>query len=118
MIVIQVRRVGGRPTGFSVSGHAGCGPRGSDIVCAAVSALTDTTVLALERLAGVEARVEAGNGRLSADLPDHLAPAAQERAELLVEAMLLGLEEIARAYPGRLKLRDPRDKRGGNHVPV
>ncbi|MGE5554466.1 MAG: ribosomal-processing cysteine protease Prp [Betaproteobacteria bacterium] len=118
MIAVQVRRTDGRPTGFLVSGHAGCGPRGEDIVCAAVSALTDTTVLALTRLAGVKARVEAAEGYLCCSLPAELAPVARERAELLIEAMLLGLSEIAQAYPGRLRLRDAQGKRGEIHVQI
>lgn len=118
MIAVQVRRAEGRPTGFTVSGHAGCGPRGSDIVCAAVSALTDTTVLSLERLAGVAARVTAESGFLSCDLPADLAGEARERSALLLESLVLGLEEIARAYPGRLVVRESRGKRGESHVPV
>lgn len=34
-------------TSLHVSGHAGCGPAGQDIVCAAVSALYNTAVLNL-----------------------------------------------------------------------
>ncbi|HHW15100.1 MAG TPA: ribosomal-processing cysteine protease Prp [Firmicutes bacterium] len=118
MIVVQVRRTAGWPTGFTVSGHAGSGQRGSDIVCAAVSALTDTTVLGLERLAGVAARVKAEGGYLRCDLPEDLAEEARDRAALLIENMLLGFGEIARAYPGRLLVRDSRGKRGESHVPV
>jgi uncharacterized protein YsxB (DUF464 family) len=35
--------------GFSVTGHANTGPHGQDIVCAGVSALTQTAVLGLDR---------------------------------------------------------------------
>lgn len=117
MIEVQVRRTNGRLTGFTVSGHAGWGPRGKDIVCAAASALTDTIILSLERLAGVDADVESGDGYISCSLPGDLGSQARGRAELLVGTMLLGMEEIARAYPGRLRLRDP-GKRGESHVPV
>ena len=43
----------GNYTGFSVRGHAGYAEAGSDIVCAAVSALTTTCVNAMESVAGV-----------------------------------------------------------------
>lgn len=92
-------------TGFVVLGHSGRSAKGSDIVCAGVSALTDTTVLAMERLLGLEARVEAGEGRLTCDLPEDLAPDLAEKTGLLIDAMLLGLQEIARAYPDRLTVR-------------
>lgn len=35
---------------FTVSGHSGYAPQGSDIICAAVSALAQTTIGALEEL--------------------------------------------------------------------
>lgn len=117
MIDVQVRRVHGRVTGFTVHGHAGYAPRGEDIVCAAVSALTDTVTLSLLRLAGVAVRVEAREGHLACSLPEVLEDDAAERADLLINTLLLGVEEIARAYPGRLRLRDP-GRRGESDVPV
>ncbi|MGE5508484.1 MAG: ribosomal-processing cysteine protease Prp [Chitinophagales bacterium] len=107
MITVEVRRAEGRVTGFSVSGHAGFGKRGTDIVCAGVSVLVDTTVLSLSQVAGIPVQAEAGPGRMDCSLPESLDPAAAGRAGLLLETMLLGLKEIARAYPGRLRFVDP-----------
>ena len=44
---------GGNITGFSCKGHAGYAEEGSDIVCAAVSALSITCANALQSVAGV-----------------------------------------------------------------
>ena len=45
---------GGQVTGFLCAGHAAYADEGQDIVCAAVSALTETCVNALERVAKAE----------------------------------------------------------------
>ena len=46
----------GRITGFSCSGHSGYAEEGSDIVCAAISALTQGAVIGLKEVIGLEAR--------------------------------------------------------------
>ncbi|MDR2631438.1 MAG: ribosomal-processing cysteine protease Prp [Spirochaetaceae bacterium] len=43
-----------------VAGHAGAGPKGSDIVCAAVSILTKTALKTLTGREGIIVRVPAG----------------------------------------------------------
>ena len=54
---------GGRLCGFEAAGHAGAKRiRGYDLVCCAVSALTQTGVNALCQVAGVEPKVEVKDG--------------------------------------------------------
>ena len=60
---------GGQVTGFLCAGHAAYADEGQDIVCAAVSALTETCVNALERVAHVKPAVRVGPGFLAARLP-------------------------------------------------
>jgi uncharacterized protein YsxB (DUF464 family) len=50
---------GGLLKSCRVSGHAGAGPRGGDIVCAAVSVLTRTALRALSDREGITVRGEA-----------------------------------------------------------
>ena len=57
----------GRLCGFIVEGHADYAEEGSDIVCAAVSALTQTALLGIIRYAGEEKVVyEQSEGFLAA----------------------------------------------------
>lgn len=107
MIVVDlVRDRQGRLGGFSVKGHAGFARRGQDIVCAAVSALTETTALGLAEVAGLAVEVRAGEGFLACRLPAGLTPEDRARAELLLETMVLGLREAARQYPAHLEVRE------------
>lgn len=43
---------------FTVSGHSGYAPQGSDIICAAVSALAQTTIGALEDLTRLDVKYQ------------------------------------------------------------
>ena len=60
----------GAVCGFLASGHAGGKKiRGYDLVCCAVSALTQTGVNALEAVAGVTPCVAVRDGYLKCELP-------------------------------------------------
>ena len=91
----------GRLDGFEAPGHSGYAERGSDIVCAAVSALTTVTVLGLQARLGLDPVVEVDDesGWLLCRLdPEEVEPGLWQRAQDLLETMALGLHEIARDY--------------------
>nr|WP_221040378.1 ribosomal-processing cysteine protease Prp [Gelria sp. Kuro-4] len=98
------RRVRTGITGFSVAGHAGTAPKGRDIVCAGVSALTQAAVLGLEEHLGLVPQVTVREGFLSCRLgePGKKADAAQA----ILEAMALGLEAMAEEYPDRIRVEE------------
>ena len=83
-----------RPGGVRVTGHAGDAPPGQDIVCAAISTLTQTLLQALSALTADKiqssispGRVDIKHGNLSAD------------AQLLVDSFFVGCRMVADAYP-------------------
>ena len=82
--------------GFDISGHAGYSEAGSDIVCAAVSALGQTTLLGLLQYhpQGTTYTIDEEKGFLSVRIAN-----ATEITEALLHTLTLGLEEIARQYP-------------------
>ncbi|AEF82342.1 ribosomal-processing cysteine protease Prp [Leadbettera azotonutricia] len=59
MIQAEVVLDGGLLKSCRVQGHAGSGPKGSDIVCAAVSVLSRTVLRTLSRREGITVRSEA-----------------------------------------------------------
>ncbi len=95
MITITVQYTEtGHMIGFTTTGHAEYNEEGSDIVCAAVSALTQTALLGLLQYAGpsdVQYTVQKGQ------LAVQLKRSCQE-ADIILNTMVLGLEEIARQY--------------------
>lgn len=107
MIEITVERdAKGEISAFTVTGHAGFAPHGSDIVCAAVSVLTQTAVIAVNRLAAMEPAVQMSSGLITFRLPEGRAGPAKEKADVILAAMLIGLKEVAASYPNRVKVKD------------
>ena len=100
MIRVTLRRdAEGRLRGFDVRGHSGYAAKGSDIVCAAVSALTQGAALGLTRHLGIPVPCGEGEGWLDCRLPADVDPVLLVRAQDILETMRLSLEEIARGYP-------------------
>ena len=96
MITIQLQRNTDRQfTGFEISGHAEYSEAGSDIVCAAVSALAQTALLGLLHYMphDVTYHVEEENGFLTV----HVEKCC-EASQVIFHTMVLGLEQIAQQY--------------------
>ena len=83
-------------TGFHTLGHAEYAEYGEDIVCSAVSALTITAVNSIEAFtdSSFSTECEQELGRMDY----HLDSPVSSEADLLIRAMLLGLEGIQKEY--------------------
>ena len=88
---------------FTISGHAGFADAGQDIICAAVSALSINTVNAIEKLTKTPIQYKVGaDGFLVCTVQDP----HQKDAQLLLQALILGLRDIQRSYgKGFLRIR-------------
>ena len=97
----------GQLKGFMASGHAGSRKiRGYDLVCCAVSALTQTGVNALITVAGVkEPQVRVDDGFLSCILPDELEDGTRERAQIVLRTVIQGLTDIQNIYPKFIRIQ-------------
>lgn len=78
-----------------VSGHANIAPRGFDIVCAAVSALTLTLIMGLKAIALVELQenVEPGNICIEWQI-------LNDKGKVLIDTWFLGICRISEEYQG------------------
>jgi len=82
------------PNKLHVSGHANTAPKGSDIVCSAVSAITLTLIRGLKEIAcmGLNESVEGGNIRIEwQDIND--------TGRALIDTWFMGMCGIAEEYP-------------------
>lgn len=77
-----------------IRGHAGYAPRGQDIVCAGLTALTQTLVESLETLTGNEIKYDMSPGRVDIEIKD-----PDEDAQLLMDSFFVGAEMIADEFP-------------------
>ena len=93
MITAEVTRKQGRYFSFSCRGHAEYDDPGKDIVCSAVSMLVINTANAIDKF--TQTRIEGSDeDHISWYFPDK----PDDKAELLMDAMLLGLKEIETKY--------------------
>lgn len=86
---------------FKISGHAGYANHGEDIVCSAVSILVINTINAIEALTTETLTlnsVKQSEGIIDCAFPKRKQGLADEKATLLLEAMLLGLRSIEQMY--------------------
>lgn len=96
----------GRVRGFEAAGHAGAKRiRGFDLVCCAVSALTQTGVNALEAVAGVTPDVVVRDGYLRCVLPDALDAEREKNAQIILCTIITGLTDIQKIYPNLIRIR-------------
>lgn len=89
MIAVSVRK-----DGITVSGHANYAETGKDIVCAGVTALTQTLIRALEGLTKDEIEYEVSPGRA-----DIYHGNLSEEGKLLVDSFFIGVCSIADEFP-------------------
>ncbi len=85
--------------GFKVNGHALFDKKGKDIVCAAVSILTINTVNSLEQFTDCDFTCKSDDG---IEVVFHKQP--DEKACLLMDSYLLGLEGISEEYSQYFRL--------------
>lgn len=82
---------------FAVNGHAGFAEHGEDIVCSAVSAITQTAVAGLEKMAGVKKYVKR-SGRLKCSVPLDIRDKEKYIAGIILETMAIGLKQLEKSY--------------------
>ena len=96
----------GEMAGFEAGGHAGAKRvRGYDLVCCAVSALTQTGVNALVSVAGVKPEVEVRDGYLKCILPQGMEEKASESAQIVLRTIMTGLTDIQKIYPNLIRIQ-------------
>ena len=87
-------------TKVEVRGHGGR-KAGSDIVCAAVSAITETALAGLLHYAANEVTWNMDEGYVSIQVED----IANTSVAAIMKTMMLGLKQIEREYPKRVSLQ-------------
>ncbi len=104
MTVITVHYSGQHIVGFTAKGHSGYAESGEDIVCAAISALTQTAYLGITEFVSEKVDFSMKDGALRLYLPEGLEPEKREKAELILGTMVLGLRSVEENYSDYLKL--------------
>jgi len=94
-----------RINGFSVSGHSGYAEAGSDIVCAAVSAVVTMAEATINDVCGAKAKVrvkEQENARITLTLPTVCDE--EESIQAVLAGMMLTLCSMRDDYPDNIEV--------------
>ncbi|KNF09440.1 protein of unknown function DUF464 [Gottschalkia purinilytica] len=88
---------------YIVSGHSGYGIAGEDIVCAAISILTETTLISLNKVCGIDEKdilysIDEEKGYLNVSIPNNLDREKREKADIVLQTMIVGLEGLLEIY--------------------
>jgi len=111
--IVIWRGARGRITAYAAMGHAGYADEGADIVCAGISALTQSTVNVLEAIAHVTPRVIQCKGLLWVRIP-RSTKSRQHDAQVLLKALELSIMELAKGYPEHIRLEWKGGYKGDN----
>ena len=100
------RRSDGALTGYRAQGHTGFAEAGSDVVCAAVSTLTQSTLNGLRNVLKVPVMYDIDDqaALLEARLTPEASEAQVAQAQILLRTLLEGLQAIERSYPQNVRI--------------
>jgi len=103
VIKIQIRCIDQNIKQVRVSGHAG-GRAGEDVVCAAVSAVTQTALTGLLHYGAEQVKWEMKKGILYIEIKDADTDKRLDFSVIL-NTMYLGLRQIEREHPDEVHIR-------------
>lgn len=107
MTKIKIFRQNDIICGFECSGHSGYAEEGFDIVCSAISSLTLTAILGIQNIAKAkyELKRDDNQGYLKLMLKSQNEQEL-DKSQTILQTMVLGLKQIAKAYKKHIKLED------------
>ena len=107
MVIIRITRDQDKNiTSYSVKGHADYAERGEDIVCASISILAQTAILALHEIAAINIIYEVNDGHVFCKLPDDLSIEKREKASIILNTFYIGIQGTQGMYARYIELHD------------
>lgn len=94
-----------QPGSIQVTGHAGAGPPGHDLVCAAVSTLVQTFVRSAEELTDAQLHSDIAPGGA------FVRYEGSPQVQLLADSFFVGVQGVAEACPQCVQVLDRRGRR-------
>ena len=88
------------------NGHTGYGVEGEDIVCSALSAIVQTAILGIIKVAkvNVDYKTDDKRGYLKATLPPNLDKATRHDCDVILSTMIAGITDMQKGFPKFIKL--------------
>ena len=93
-----------RINGFAISGHSGYGEAGSDIVCAAISAVVTMAEATINDVCGAKAKVRVREENASIRLTLPASCDEEEAVQAVLAGMMLTLISLREDYPDYIEV--------------
>ena len=93
-----------RITGFSVSGHSGYAEAGSDIVCAAISAVVTMAEATINDVCGAKAKVRVKDEQARVTLMLPAVCDEEDTVQAVLAGMMLTLISLQEQYPDYIEV--------------
>ena len=93
-----------RITGFSVSGHSGYAEAGSDIVCAAISAIVTMAEATINEVCGAKAKVRVKDDQARITLMLPASCDEEDTVQAVLSGMMLTLISMRDDYPDYIEV--------------
>ena len=93
-----------RITGFSVSGHSGYAEAGSDIVCAAISAVVTMAEATINDVCGAKAKVRVRDDQARITLTLPVSCDEEDTVQAVLSGMMLTLISLREDYPDYIEV--------------
>ena len=106
MTKICVYRKGNHIVKYVVDGHTGYAEQGSDIVCAAVSAIATHTLNGLTEIIKIPVGYEVKDAYLECIVPDNISEEERKQADILLDAMYLTFKNLEEQYKEYITIID------------
>ncbi len=100
MVTVKLFTGEGLIRGFKISGHAGCGTAGEDIVCAAVSSAAYLVANTVTEVLGIETEPEVCEAFMKLELQEEQAVKAVD----ILKGFELHIRELEKAHPKNIKV--------------
>ncbi len=97
---------GGRITGFRCQGHSGFSEAGTDIVCAALTALIRMTECTLNDVCGCCAQVKVDHNAAAISLCLPARCGEEETVQAVLAGLMLTLSSLRDEYPAHLEVME------------
>ena len=84
--------------GFECSGHTGYAEFGKDILCATISAISQSTILGITNVLGIKCKIDRvdDKGYIKIELPNNID--SIKSAQVLLQTMKVSIEDLLEAY--------------------
>lgn len=106
MISVIINRETQGITNVEINGHSGYAKYGKDIVCSAVSAITQTALLGLKEVSSrkVDYTINEETGYLQFSVPQYESDIENIKQQTILETMVIGLRDVQKGYSAFVKV--------------